>query len=85
MSTFGKPFIEKVDKRLVSWKKELYFLRGNNYSYQNGVLSNLLIYYISVFSIPIKVAKKIEQLQGNFLWDGGGAKTDHPIKLGGCL
>lgn len=41
------------------------------------LLSNLLVYYLFVFSILIKVANELEQMQRDFLWEGGGSKNDH--------
>lgn len=42
-----------------------------------AILANIPIYYMSVFFIPSKVVKKIEQLQRNFLWEWGRNKKDH--------
>lgn len=44
------------------------------------ILSNLPLYYLSVFSIPTKVAKKLEQIQRIFLWEGNRTKKYHIIK-----
>jgi len=41
-----------------------------------AALSNIPIYYMSLFSMPIKVAMKIEQLQRSFLWEGGGPRKN---------
>lgn len=43
------------------------------------MLSNISVYLMSIFKIPVKVGKKIGQLQRTFLWDGGGRK-DHLIR-----
>ena len=35
-----------------------------------SVLTNLPIYYLSLFQIPAGVAREIEQMQSTFLWGG---------------
>lgn len=45
-----------------------------------ATLSNLLIYYLSTFKIPKRVAREIEQLQKRFLWSGKSDFKPHPIK-----
>ena len=38
------------------------------------VLSSLPTYYISVFGVPIGVARKLEKYQRDFFWGDGAAK-----------
>lgn len=39
-----------------------------------SVLSSLPIYYLSIFKLPVSVAKLIERIQANFLWRGSELK-----------
>lgn len=45
-----------------------------------AALSNIPVYYMSMFKMPCKVANIIENFQMDFLWDGGGCKKDHLVK-----
>lgn len=37
-----------------------------------SVLLSILNYFMSMHAIPVAVAKRIEKLQRDFLWGGGG-------------
>lgn len=43
-------------------------------------LSNIPVFYMSLFTMPIKVACTIEKYQRDFLWEGGGQKKGHLVK-----
>ena len=74
------PIIEKVERRLVGWKR-LYLSTGGKVTLIKSTLSNRPIYFLSLFSIPVEVANRIEQLQWNFLWSGrGDVKKTHLVK-----
>jgi len=59
----------------------------------HSTLSSIPTYYLSLFHIPVSVAKKLERLQREFLWSGMGDETKFhlvnwhrvctPIKAGG--
>jgi hypothetical protein len=84
--------IEKVERRLASWNK-LYLSKGGRVTLIHSTLSSIPSYYLSMFLIPVSVAKKLERLQRNFLWNGMGDETKlhlvnwhricSPIKAGG--
>jgi hypothetical protein len=84
--------IEKVERRLASWKK-LYLSKGGRVTLIHSTLSSIPSYYLSMFPIPVSVAKKLERLQREFLWSGLGDETKFhlvnwhrvctPIKAGG--
>jgi hypothetical protein len=84
--------IEKVERRLASWKK-LYLSKGGRVMLIHSTLSSIPTYYLSLFPIPVSVTKKLEQLQNEFLWSGMGDETKFhlinwhrvcsPIKVGG--
>ncbi len=58
------PVLEKVERRLSGWKCS-YLLKG-------GRLTSITTYFMSLFPIPVAVAKRIERLQRGFLWQGSG-------------
>ena len=53
--------MEKVDHRLANWKM-LYLSKGGRVTLIKSTLSNLPTYFLSLFSIPASVAKRIEKL-----------------------
>jgi hypothetical protein len=59
--------IEKMERRLAGWKR-MYLSTGGRLTLLKSTLSKLPTYYLSLFPIPAKVAKRIEKIQRNFLW-----------------
>lgn len=53
---------------------------GGRITLIKAILSNIPVYFIYFPKIPVKVARMIEQLQRNFLWEGYGGKKDHLIR-----
>ena len=72
------PILEKVERRLAGWKK-LYSSKGGRLILLKSILSSVPTYFMSLFPIPIKVAKRIELLQRNFLWDGVGDSRSYHL------
>ena len=70
--TVWNPILEKIERKLVSWKK-LYLSKGRRLTLLKSTLSSLPTYFLSLFIIPTHVANKIERLQRDFLW--GDSKT----------
>ena len=66
------PILEKIERRLARWRK-LYLSKGDRLILLKSVLSSLLTYFLSLFTILTYVANKIEKLQRGFLW--GDSKT----------
>ncbi|CAL5392250.1 unnamed protein product [Camellia sinensis] len=62
-----EPIIEKVKKRLSSWKRR-YLSLGGRITLVKSVLSLLPLYYMSLFRIPSTVANTIDKFQRSFFW-----------------
>ena len=72
------PIIEKIERRLAGWKR-LYLSKGGWLTLLKSTLSSLLTYYLSLYTIPICVAKRLEKLQRNFLWGGTGVEVKYSL------
>ncbi|XP_028104944.1 uncharacterized protein LOC114303962 [Camellia sinensis] len=62
-----QPVIEKVKKKLANWKRKFLSYAGR-LTLIRSVLSCMPIYFLSIFKIPVGVAKQIEKIQTAFLW-----------------
>lgn len=61
------PVLGKLKKRLSTWRRiVLSFPR--RLTLIKSVMTNLPIYYLSLFKIPVGMAKEIEKIQSAFLW-----------------
>lgn len=65
-ASFWNPVIERIEKRLDSWKKA-FVSRGDRLTLIQPMLNSLPTYYFSLFRIPLGVANKLEGLMRNFL------------------
>ena len=61
---------ERFRRRLASWKRQ-YISKGGRVTLIKSTLSNLPIYFMSLFRIPSLVCKRLEKIQRDFLWGGG--------------
>ena len=77
-TSIWNPIIEKMERRLAGWKK-LYLSKGGCLTLLKSTLSNLLTFYLSLFTIPCSVSKRIEQIQRNFLWGGTNEAFKHSL------
>lgn len=61
--------IEKFEKKLASWKMQ-YLSLGGRITLINSVLDSIPTYFLSLFPIPEKVQRRLDQLRRDFLWEG---------------
>ena len=63
------PIEERFRRRLAIWKHQ-YISKGGQVTLIRSTLSNLSIYFMSLFRIPSLVCKRLEKIQRDFLWGG---------------
>ncbi|XP_028066481.1 uncharacterized protein LOC114269378 [Camellia sinensis] len=74
------PVVQKVKKKLSSWKRKLLSYVGR-LTVIKAVLGNLPIYFLSLFRMPKSVVKALDKLQSSFLWGGNVNKRKmHLVK-----
>ena len=70
---------ERFRRRLATWKRQ-YISKGGRVTLIRSTLSNLPIYFMSLFRIPSLVCKRLEKIQRDFLWGGGNLeKKSHLV------
>lgn len=72
------PIILKMEKRLASWKSRLLSI-GGRITLLKASLSNLPLYFMSLFHIPQGVVNKITKIQRDFLWSSSAEKKGLPL------
>jgi hypothetical protein len=70
--------VEKLERRLAGWKR-LYLSKGGRVTLIKSTLSSIPTYFLSLFPIPMSIARRIEKLQRDFLW--GGLEEEHKFHL----
>ena len=68
-TTIWNLVLERVEKRLTSWKR-LYLSKGGKITFIKSTLASILTYFLSLFPIPARVANRLKKLQTDFLWCG---------------
>ena len=64
-----QPLIDKMGKRLQSWKGKL-LNRAGRLKLVNSVLTSIPTYYLTIFRFQKWALKKIDKLRRSFLWKG---------------
>ena len=92
MEVCWNPILEKIEKKLAGWKR-LYLSKGGRLTLLKSTLSSLPTYYLSLFTIPVAVADRLERIQRNFLWGSSEEcfknslvaweKVCSPLEMGG--
>ena len=68
--SMGDGVEEKMRRRLAQWKRQ-YISKGGRITLIKSTLASMPIYNLSLFRMPKIVAKRLEKLQRDFLWEGG--------------
>ncbi|GJW76393.1 RNA-directed DNA polymerase, eukaryota [Tanacetum coccineum] len=61
------PIVDKFSKRLSKWKSSMLSIGGRD-TLISSVLGSIGTYYLSLFSMPITVSKKLESIRSHFFW-----------------
>ncbi|XP_074313919.1 uncharacterized protein LOC141649119 [Silene latifolia] len=64
-----KGLIDNVTKRISSWNG-VFLSPARRLTLISSILSNISIYFLSVFKIPVNVTNKISSLLSHFWWSG---------------
>lgn len=67
------PVIERMAKKLASWKSKMLSI-GGRITLIKSSLTNLPVYFMSIFPIPKGVIEKINKIIRAFLWSGDSKK-----------
>lgn len=87
-----EPVVKMFERRLTSWKIN-FLSKGDRLTLIKSPMAHLPIYYLSTFTVPVSIAKKLEVSQCKFLWNDDEenwkfqlVKWEHikrPLKQGG--
>jgi hypothetical protein len=70
--------LEFMERRLAGWKRGI-LSKGGRLTLIKSTLSNIPSYLMSLFPIPVNVAKKLESMQRKFLW--GSSNEEKKFRL----
>ena len=68
--------VERVERKLFAWKAS-YLSMGGRVTLIKAVLSNLPVYYFSLFNCPDSIIKR--RLQREFLWYGNSTQRKYHL------
>jgi hypothetical protein len=66
-TSFWNGVVEQLERRMAGWMK-LYLSKGDRLTLIKSTMSNLPTYFLSLFPVPISVARRTEKVQRDFLW-----------------
>jgi hypothetical protein len=69
---------ERLQKCLTSWKGKLLSL-GERLVLINSVLTNMVLYMISLFQLPKGVLHRLNYFRSRFFWQGDSAKKKYRL------
>ncbi|KAK1258442.1 hypothetical protein QJS04_geneDACA006646 [Acorus gramineus] len=72
------PLIERFERRLSGWKGKMLSWGGGRLTLLQAVLTNLPLFYLSVFRLPIGVLHRIDRIRRRFFWQGGETDRKAP-------
>ena len=72
------PVLERVEKKLSSWKR-LYLSKGGRLTLLKSILSSIPTCYLSLFTIPQHIVDRLERIQRNFLWGSSNEVFRYPL------
>jgi hypothetical protein len=67
--------LRKWKKKLASWKN-IYLSKGGRLTLIKNTLSSIPTYFLSLFPLPAGIAKRLERIQRDFLWDSPGGENN---------
>ena len=74
---------EKMRRRLALWKSQ-YISKGGRITLIKSTMGSMPVYQMSLFRMPMSVARRLEKLQREFLWGGGSHGEENSSgKVGG--
>ena len=74
------PVIEKVETRLAGWRARL-LSRGGRLVLLKAVLAAIPTYFMSIFRMPARVRRQLEQLMRGFFWLGSRPEESRGVAL----
>ncbi|CAL2239820.1 unnamed protein product [Prunus armeniaca] len=70
--------VDKVQKRLATWKSKLLSLPGRA---TQAVTAAIPIYAMQTVKVPMSICEELDRIKRNFFWEVGG---DFTIRIRGC-